>query len=522
MASELLSLISRLKMYQPIGTNTRPHALGFIVDYKRFISTLENIKEMIGLESAKRQIAHQVESFIVNYRRYNTPTNGQKLHTLLCGPPGCGKTQLGRYLAELWATSGCLSQDTKNVQLFAYRPEQANGPKQLTFQNSTDSEKVTLRQTLAIREAQLRQFQQKIQTTNIAVNDVLTQFNNVRKKVHSKSPDHEQRIQAKFQEIKKKLRDVTEQRASERAASVLLTESSSSSKPSAPEILPVTIPKVPGVRSTFGTSTPPLLPHLPNLIDPNTILAQLPSIEKHEPVKPLAKFTRLTKGDLIGKYQGHTNDQVRKILQEHIGGVVMIDEAYNLCTSGQDDFGKEILTEIIDFMTTWPDKIIFIFAGYRKEMEETILKFQPGLARRFKLNFDIEAYTAQELNLIFQQQLKKHELTLTQETLTQLDKFFTDNVEKFPHFGGDTERFCDFVDETFNQRHWLAALDDNMSSDDYNKLFTSLGLDCITESFQKYLQHSVKEKEEDRKKKDEESKKKEAEESFEKVRHIYG
>lgn len=517
MSSELLSLINDLKTYKPMGTDIQPHALGFIIDYKRFVCTLENINNMVGLNTIKNQIADQVKSFIVEYRKCGNPTNGQKLHTLLYGPPGCGKTQIGEYLSELWASSGCLPPANKNDRLFHHQPEISGSlaPK-LNLKSDDnklfhDTEKVSLRQNLAIQSAQLRQCQQKIQTTTVVINGILTQFNNVRKKVKSKVPDHEGHIQAKFQEIKKNLREIT-------GGAVVVTNSTNQDLiklcntpigKSAPEILPVTVPKIPGHRSMFGNSHPPLLPQVPSILDANNILSQLASIIKTEapaePPKPLAKFTRLTKGDLVGKFQGHTTDQVRKVLLEHVGGVVMIDEAYNLCTSAQDDFGKEALTEINNFMDTWPDKIIFIFAGYRKDIEEGILKIQPGLDRRFNWTFEINEYSPQELNLIFQQQLKTRlALSPGDETLKRLEDFFKNNASKFPHYGGDTERLCDTVKETFNKQNWKIALDDNISQEDFNKLFTTINFDCIQASFDKYLDNSVKAKEEEDKKRKEE------------------
>lgn len=561
MASELSSLIKQLQSYQPIGTNPRPRALNFIIDYQRFITTLENINEMIGLEMAKRQIAHQVKSFIVNYRRFGKPTNGEKLHTLLYGPPGCGKTQLGQYLAELWASSGCLPVSDTKVDFRSLQRDQAV---QLSEKSSkvnsiaqSDTEKITLRQNLTIKEAQLRQYQEKLYNNQLAINSTLTLFNNVRKKIKAKSVDQEQRIQAKFQEIKKQLKtlvvdepgyqlkpvnlrttgnpiavlskvengaSIDEQLSSENIrfsgydnpkklapfgidnliGSADFSSSSERDSPvkhSTPEILPVIIPKNPGAPCLFGTYSPPLLPHVPaSSSEP----ANTPSHKSIEERKSIAKFTRLTRGDLIGRFQGHTTDQVRKILMEHIGGVVMIDEAYNLCTSGQDDFGKEALTEIINFMTTWPDKIIFIFAGYRKEMEETVLRFQPGLPRRFNWTFEINEYTSDELCLIFKQQLKKNSWSLNEECLSLTKTFFKNNKAKFPHFGGDTERLCAFVKETFNQENWMSALDDNISQTDYENLFTDISFTYIQKAFEKYLQNSVKEKEEEKKREEEE------------------
>lgn len=527
MASELSSLISHLKTYQPFGDNKRPQALGFIIDYVRFVKTLENIEAMIGLTGVKKQIAHQVKSFIVNYRRFGTPTYGQKLHTLLYGPPGCGKTQLGQYLSELWACSGCLPQDNNDVKLFHHQPSVNNQSlvsqlvRELSIAPSVDTEKITLRQNLAIKEAQNRQLQQQILSFNSKLGELLTMLNNVRKKVRAKSPDHEQRIQAKFQKIKTILREMSGRKSQDTNNEGSRANHSSSlswfalakdlstilNSTKAPDILPVTLPKIAGFRSVFGSSQPPLLPKIPTS---NKLTESGENVDNlSEPQKPIAKFVRLTRGDLIGKYQGHTTDQVRKVLLEHVGGVVMIDEAYTLCTSAQDDFGKEALTEIINFMTTWPDKIIFIFAGYRREIEEGIMKLQPGLARRFNWTFEITGYNDKELNLIFQQQIKNRSnntASFSKETIVELEKFFKMNAKKFPHYGGDTEIFCDIVLETFNQQNWMTALDDSISQEEYNQLFREIDFDCIQTSFEKYLASSAKRKEE---------------ESLSKVQHIY-
>lgn len=208
----------------------------------------------------------------------------------------------------------------------------------------------------------------------------------------------------------------------------------------------------------------------------------------------------------------------------------MIDEAYNLLTSGQDDFGKELLTEIINFMTTWPDKIIFIFAGYRKEMEESVLKFQPGLARRFNWTFEITEYSPSELCKIFQKQLRKvftpdpklgkveAQVEISEETLTKIEKFFQDNKDKFPFFGGDTERLCTCLKEVINSQNWERALDDTMSNDDFNKLFTEISFESFERAYKKYLENSAKLKEEQRKKDEEEKAKKE---SMSKIGHLY-
>jgi len=513
MATELSSLITKLRTYHPFGKELKPAALNFIVDYSRFITALENINEMVGLQLVKKQVTHQVQSFVVNYRRFGKPTNGELLHTLVYGPPGCGKTQLGQYLAELWTTSGCLSSEGAATQ-----PNKSKPPTPL------DTEKTTLRQNLAIKESQLQQCQERIRNTSTTVNNVLTQFNNVRKKVHARVDNEEQRVQAKFQKIKEDLKEIRGEFYSPGVVTGIL-------KPleSRVDVLPVTVPRIPGVKSIFGNAHPPLLPQIQQTADKLDIfLNQLPSIMQDLGIRtetkkdttthsPQAKFIRITRGDLVGKYQGHTTAKVRDLLTQYAGGVVMIDEAYNLCTSGQDDFGKEALTEINNHMTTYPDRIIFIFAGYRKDMEDSVLKHQPGLARRFNWTFEIIEYTPAELNTIFQQQLKKAlsaETTMNDQTEKELAKLFEDNKSRFPHYGGDTERFCTSLKDVVNSRNWELALDETVTVSDYNKMFLTITTEHVKQAYSKYLDNSVKQKEEDKKKKDEE-------ESFRKIAHIY-
>ena len=504
MASELSSLISKLKSYQPIGQVRRPIALDFISDYHRFIKVLEDINGLVGLQRAKDQVRRQVKGFIVNCRRYGKPTNKELLHTLIYGPAGCGKTQLGEKLAELWAVSGCLPKDDGVNPFGAQQASQETNSgtiNALQMILQTDNEKTSLKQSIILKDVQIRQLREQIRTMAGNVSNILTQFNNVRKKVRAKIDKNEPKIQGKFQEVKEGLRQ--------------LLDDSPNSSPSnrevkiEPDILPVTIPKTPGVRSLFGGSQPPLLPQIQKSTDP--LLAQLSTFKK--PEKKPVKFIRVTRGDLIAKYQGHSTDNVRKLLSKYIGGVIMVDEAYNLLTSKNDDFGKEILTEIINFMTTWPDKIIFIFAGYKADMEETVLKFQQGLNRRFNWTFEISEYTSKELSAIFQRQIHQkysdHKNLFSEETLKELESFFEKNKDKFPHFGGDTERFCNYLHEILSCQHWEKALDDTMPTDDYNHLFDKVDMKMIDLAFDEFLHNSVKEREEEaRKKKEEEEKSK--------------
>lgn len=118
-------------------------------------------------------------------------------------------------------------------------------------------------------------------------------------------------------------------------------------------------------------------------------------------VLPENKLTEATVDTLIKGYVGQTADNVRQILDKALGGVLFIDEAYQLTVKqGQNTFNDEALSVIIRYMEDHRDQLVVIAAGYPKEMKEFIAS-NAGLARRFNW-IDFPDYTVDELVDIFE------------------------------------------------------------------------------------------------------------------------
>ena len=116
---------------------------------------------------------------------------------------------------------------------------------------------------------------------------------------------------------------------------------------------------------------------------------------------PENKCTQATVDTLIKGYVGQTADNVRKILDEALGGVLFIDEAYQLAVKdGQNTFNDEALSVIIRYMEDHRRDLVVIAAGYNKEMKD-FLASNVGLARRFQW-IQFEDYTPQEMADIFE------------------------------------------------------------------------------------------------------------------------
>ena len=102
------------------------------------------------------------------------------------------------------------------------------------------------------------------------------------------------------------------------------------------------------------------------------------------------------RGDLVGRYTGHTAPLTNSVIQSALGGVLFIDEAYSLYRGEQDSFGLEAIDTLVKGMEDHRDELVVILAGYTREME-TFLTANSGLASRLPNKIEFPDYTADEL-----------------------------------------------------------------------------------------------------------------------------
>lgn len=163
------------------------------------------------------------------------------------------------------------------------------------------------------------------------------------------------------------------------------------------------------------------------------------------------------RADLIGQYVGHTAIKTQKIIDNAIGGVLFIDEAYSLGSEkdkkelGSDSFSKECLDVLNQNLSDNKKKFICIIAGYSDELEKCFFSTNPGLPRRFPFRFKIDKYSGSELCKIFINKVNKLKWKLN-EDIDDLEKFFTKNKDIFKYFGGDIETFIQDIKYTHSRR----------------------------------------------------------------------
>jgi len=123
-------------------------------------------------------------------------------------------------------------------------------------------------------------------------------------------------------------------------------------------------------------------------------------------------FREASRADLVAEYKGQTAPKVQKLVQESLGGVLFIDEAYALVQGPKDTFGVEAVDTLIKEMEDNRKHIVVILAGYDKEMED-FFNSNPGFKSRVPFSFKFDDYTCRELVSIGQLQLKSKGLVLS-------------------------------------------------------------------------------------------------------------
>ena len=164
---------------------------------------------------------------------------------------------------------------------------------------------------------------------------------------------------------------------------------------------------------------------------------------------------------LVAGFVGQTAIKTNEKIEESMGGVLFIDEAYSLTarTGGaHGDFGDEAIQTLLKRMEDHRGRFFVFVAGYPDNME-AFLKANPGLASRFDKILRFDDYSPEELIQIALLMLEEHGLIPTPEAEQHLKSYLTfihDFRDKY--FGNARTVRSIITDAVKNQNLRLAAL----------------------------------------------------------------
>jgi SpoVK/Ycf46/Vps4 family AAA+-type ATPase len=131
---------------------------------------------------------------------------------------------------------------------------------------------------------------------------------------------------------------------------------------------------------------------------------------------------------LVAGFVGQTAIKTAEKIEEAMGGVLFIDEAYALTqtsASAHGDFGGEVIQTLLKRMEDNRGQFFVFVAGYPDNME-SFLKANPGLNSRFDKILKFEDYKPSELNEIA--------LFMIQEKGMRIEKEAQDFLLDYMHF----------------------------------------------------------------------------------------
>ena len=233
--------------------------------------------------------------------------------------------------------------------------------------------------------------------------------------------------------------------------------------------------KVNKIRKERGLSTPKTSNHLVFLGNPGTgkttVARLIAKIYKQLGVLEKGQLIGVDRSGLVAGYVGQTAIKTQEKINEAMGGVLFIDEAYSLA-KGETDFGQEAIDTLLKAMEDNRDDFVVIVAGYTKQMEAFLLS-NPGLKSRFNKSILFEDYTEKELLDIFNLFCHKYGLWLSEDATSYLKVFLsTICSKKTENFANAREIRNLFERSIVNQANRLGDLA-TISNDELGEIVSS-------------------------------------------------
>lgn len=232
----------------------------------------------------------------------------------------------------------------------------------------------------------------------------------------------------------------------------------------------VNIIKVQKLRERRGMKSPSISLHMVFAGNPGTgkttVARLLANIYRGLGVLSSGHLVEVDRSKLVVGYIGQTASKTAQVIEEALGGVLFIDEAYTLSAgNGEQDFGQEAIDTLLKAMEDHRNEFIVIVAGYPDLMDE-FLDSNPGLRSRFNKFIFFADYTPEELLQILSSMCEKQEYKMTEEARTYALEYFKQKVHAHSDTFANAREVRNFMEHAIaHQASRIIELGDDVADD---------------------------------------------------------
>ena len=187
---------------------------------------------------------------------------------------------------------------------------------------------------------------------------------------------------------------------------------------------------------------------------------------------------------LVAGYVGQTAIKTAEKINEALGGVLFIDEAYALTSYGsagsaRGDFGDEAIQTLLKRMEDNRGEFFVFVAGYTDNMEN-FLKANPGLSSRFDKTLRFEDYSPDELMQIGTSMLYASELTMAPDAEEHFRDYLRFVHEYRDKYFGNARTIRQIVTDVVNKHNLrLASMSKNERTADMLNVISMLDVEHL-------------------------------------------